>query len=168
MTPDAGQECECGQKATAVKAATLVAKKTDAEPSFPYSTGGPDEESEGRSGNVVNPKIAIDNNLQLLDNSVRKTELTYASSNKELQKNTNDSKSDPQSCEYTSEKYQHIDKYIATGNITEYCNGAAKRLAKVITWVKENGDPKILLREFAHSASCENRNCRPFYNYSKG
>ena len=162
MTPDSAEEHhQCGHETTAVEAASLVAM-TDAEPNFPYSTGGLDGESEGKSGKVVNPKIAIDNNLQLLDNSVRKTELTHASSNKELQKNMNDS--NPQSCENTSEKYQHINKYIATGNITEYCIKSARRLSKVIIWIKEKGDSKMLLREFAHSGSCKNRNCRPFCN----
>ena len=159
MTPDSAEEHQCGQENTAVEAATLVAM-TDAEPNIPYSIDDPDGESEGKHGKVVNPKIAIDKNLQLLDNSVWKTELTHASSNKELQKNMNDS--NPQSCENTSEKYQHIDKYIATGNITEYCIKSTRRLSKVITWIKDKGDSKMLLREFAHSASCKNRNCRPF------
>ena len=129
MIPDADQrDCECLRRAAAVRTAILIAKKTDAAPRFPYSTDGPDEESEGKSDNVVNPKIAIDNNLQLL----------------------------------TSEKYQHIDKYMATENIMEYCRGAAKRLSNVMSWVKYNGDSRIFLREFAHSASCGNNNCRSF------
>ena len=128
MIPDAERDCECLRSAAAVRTAILVTKKTDAAPSFPQSTDGPEEESGGKFDKIVNPKIAIGNNLQLL----------------------------------TSEKYQHIDKYMATENIMEYCKGAAKRLSNVISWVKNNGDSRIFLREFAHSASCGNNNCRSF------
>ena len=128
MIPDAERDCECLRSAAAVRTAILVTKKTDAAPSFPHSTDCPEEESGGKFDKIVNPKIAIGNNLQLL----------------------------------TSEKYQHIDKYMATENIMEYCKGAAKRLSNVISWVKNNGDSRIFLKEFAHSASCGNNNCRSF------
>ena len=39
---------------------------------------------------------------------------------------------------------------------------AAKRLSHVITWMKDNGHTKILLRDFAHSASCGVIKCSPF------
>ena len=74
MTSDAGSDCERCEGAT-----TMMDKKTDAVPRFPRSTDSTDEESEGKSGNV-NPKVAIDNNLQLSENSVPKTELKHASS----------------------------------------------------------------------------------------
>ncbi|CAL4133931.1 unnamed protein product [Meganyctiphanes norvegica] len=44
----------------------------------------------------------------------------------------------------------------------ESCKGAAKRLSHVITWMKDNGHTKILLRDFAHSASCLVAKCSPF------
>ena len=181
MTSDAGQDCEWEEKAVAVKEASILqAEKTDAVPRFSRNTDSPDEKSEGNSGNLVNNKIAIDNNFQLLVNSVPKTELKHANSNEELQNNMSDSQSDPQSCENTSvkyhkpfhigktyPKYQHINKYIATGNIIEYCKGAAKRLSSVINWIKENGHTELFLRDFAHSASCEKINCNPFCNMFK-
>ena len=39
------------------------------------------------------------------------------------------------------------------------CNGAAKRLSHVITWMKNNGHIDILLRDFAHSSSCRFIKC---------
>lgn len=42
------------------------------------------------------------------------------------------------------------------------CKGAGERLAQVMLWMKENGHTKILLREFAHSASCKLDLCSPF------
>ena len=44
----------------------------------------------------------------------------------------------------------------------ESCKHAAKRLSHVITWMKDNGHTKILLRDFAHSASCAVTKCSPF------
>ena len=42
------------------------------------------------------------------------------------------------------------------------CKGAAGRLVHALIWMKENGHTKILLREFAHSASCKLEMCSPF------
>ena len=169
MTPDAGSDCERCERAAA-----MMDKKTDAVPHFPRSTDSTDEESEGKSGNV-NPKVAIDNNLQLSENSVPKTELKRASSTEILLYNRNNSQSDAQNCENTPVKYyeqininkafpthQHINKYLATQNIIEFCKRAAKRLSHVISWVKINGHKELFLRDFAHSASCKNINCNPF------
>ena len=52
-------------------------------------------------------------------------------------------------------------RYITAEDEVESCKGAAKRLSHVITWMKDNGHTKILLRDFAHSASCEVF-CSPF------
>ena len=40
--------------------------------------------------------------------------------------------------------------------------GAAKRLIHVITWMKDNGHFKILLQDFAHSATCAAFQCSSF------
>ena len=46
--------------------------------------------------------------------------------------------------------------------VVEICKRDAKRLSHVMTWVKDNGHTKILLRDFAHSASCAVTKCYPF------
>ena len=47
-------------------------------------------------------------------------------------------------------------------HITTNCEGAAGRLAHVMAWMKDNGHMNLLLRDFAHSASCRINKCSPF------
>ena len=97
MTSDAGSSCGRCEGAT-----TMMDKKTDAVPRLPRSTDSTDEEFEGKSGNV-NPKVAIDNNFQLSENSVSKNELKRASSTEILLYNRNNSQSDAQNGKNTPE-----------------------------------------------------------------
>ena len=47
-------------------------------------------------------------------------------------------------------------------HITTNCEGAAGRLAHVLTWMKDNGHMNLILRDFAHSASCRINKCSPY------
>ena len=82
----------------------MMEKKTDAVSRLPRSTDSTDEEFEGKSGNV-NPKVAIDNNLQLSENSVSKNELKRASSTEILLYNRSNSQSEAQNGKNTPDKY---------------------------------------------------------------
>ena len=138
-----------------IESAPLESPKVTGHQTFPMST-------------FQNAEMQT-NKLQVLDNSVPETELTCA----------NNSQSDAQSPGNTNVKsvtktprsdliMQNsikpflIPRIIAGKNIVESCKNAAKRLSNIITWVKDNDDPKILLREFAHSASCGKVNCTSF------
>nr|XP_045622368.1 uncharacterized protein LOC123772978 isoform X1 [Procambarus clarkii] len=43
----------------------------------------------------------------------------------------------------------------------EGCETAAKRLSQVLKWISNQGRKDVLLREFAHSASCQKVSCTP-------
>ena len=59
---------------------------------------------------------------------------------------------------------QNYQQAVENRHITEVeiCKGIAKRLSHIITWMRDNGQTEILLRDFAHSASCGIINCSPF------
>ena len=42
------------------------------------------------------------------------------------------------------------------------CKGAAERLARVISWMRNNGHSRTLLHDFAHSATCFALPCTSF------
>ncbi|XP_037785162.1 uncharacterized protein LOC119580983 isoform X1 [Penaeus monodon] len=61
----------------------------------------------------------------------------------------------------TSEKSNiHLEQsQMAKDNSKEGCEAAAKRLSQVLKWINSQGRKDILLKDFAHSASCKEESC---------